>query len=467
MKVLGTFAVSIFLLAAGQNALAFKGQCVQEGDYYSLKNGAGVDIGQPGTYSLESCKKSLQKTAGDLICGFWTGTGAWRPFNTSTMQFIPTDYGFGEQETCLEDIVKSRNNVVCGGNGSFYTVYNIRTGQVIGDKHGGFADIESCEHSVLDSKFGLVCNYQPGKDAFRVYSVKDSSVYQEGVFSKYAGCAAFLNILEKPPGPSLAKKTPAEIFTPFKTKMDEGGFGFAYKDCSEPRRRYHIVKTDAHEKLLPACMPDTFYSWGDYEKLRWYVDNMGEGPWTGKFSRPLYTTLSPAGTFGYGSIPVRIKIKPDTKIIFSDERNLAYGQNLSCDKISNADQKNSIIVRYFESGRDSGIDYIFCSPGPIASWSYGTQEHYDEVINEYLWAKGHGFKDYELYYKRGGVDLFIDSAIDGLDFSANKFFFNMKEFYRLASENHGHIYYNKNVIKDRAEHFRTSKPSYFNPRKEQ
>jgi hypothetical protein len=259
------------------------------------------------------------------------------------------------------------------------------------------------------------------------------------------------------------QKTFAELLTPFQTKVDEGGFGFPYKNCEDPGRGDHLVATDKNGQIPAACVPDTFYSWGGAEKLDWFRTHLGDRKaWIKNLPRPLFTTQSPVATFAYGPIALRIKIKPGTKTRFLDED---YAGEY-CDSLNETEKQNTLVLRFIVTARSgTALDYIFCSTGPIESWSYGTRAHYDEVVNELSWIKTHDAKDYELYFKMAGEDSLFDTGLDGKDFSEEVLTSNLQQFYSFAASNRGRIYYNTGVPKEEAGHFKTAHPSYFNPRK--
>ncbi|MNL31638.1 hypothetical protein D3C87_1534360 [compost metagenome] len=109
------------------------------------------------------------------------------------------------------------------------------------------------------------------------------------------------------------------------------------------------------------------------------------------------------------------------------------------------------------------MDYIFCSSGPIESWSYGTREHYDEIVRDYNWVQSHNYKQYELYYKNmSGQDLFIGSNVDGHAFTANTLRANLAFHRQMADLKTGKIFFAPGVDKNPASHFSTSKPMYYN-----
>ncbi len=243
---------------------------------------------------------------------------------------------------------------------------------------------------------------------------------------------------------------------------------FAWARYGDPQRAYHLTKTDYSGQL--DFKPDTLYSWGPFAKLDWLASHA----WSGKLRRdyrdsPIFATTSPFGSFGYGDVSVRLKIKPHgVKYKFVSEYPFRGGRAREyCDDYD-VDVDNTVIVRYWDNGGLTGLDYILCGLGPVHSWSWGTKEHYSEMNAEVSWIGQHNYRDYELYIKTNGVDQ-LYMPVDGTNPSAQKWQNNISYHYSRGfgasshAGNRGLIYYNPTVSgADPVTHFRTNSPVYFN-----
>ncbi len=244
---------------------------------------------------------------------------------------------------------------------------------------------------------------------------------------------------------------------------------FAWAPYGDAARAFHLTKTNYSGQL--EFKPDTLYSWGPFAKLNWLASH----GWSGKLRRdykdaPIFATTSPFGSFGYGDISVRLKIKTEgVRYKFISEYPFRSGRAREYCDDNDVDVDSTIIVRYWDNGIVTGLDYILCGLGPVHSWSWGTQEQYAEMNAEVTWMGQHNYRDYELYVKRGGVDEMYP-AVDGNSPSAQKWQNNMSYHYTRGfgaashAGNRGLIYYNPGVSNgDQVSHFRTNSPVYFNP----
>lgn len=137
--------------------------------------------------------------------------------------------------------------------------------------------------------------------------------------------------------------------------------------------------------LTPECYPEILYSWGDNKKLQDLISRMGKTPFGSVKFNPahpnLWATISPVASFCYGLIPVRIKLKQHVwfKSMLSRQRADPYMAKL-------AQFFSYPKVEYLFQGL---VDFAIDDSNAIESWSFGTPEHYDEIMREVEWMYTH------------------------------------------------------------------------------
>ncbi len=254
-------------------------------------------------------------------------------------------------------------------------------------------------------------------------------------------------VLERVRFPLPDSEHPDRLWAPYDNHPE---VGFTLKDCRCSGG--HCVKQDAAGALIEKCKPDTLYSWGPQVKLESLQGWMGDPKnWVNDF-RPLFMTRSPVGSFGYGPVPVRIKIRPDATWAVS---NNGYS---ACSSASADTKKNTVFFR-----TESLLDIVICSPAVIESWSYGTKEHYDEIIKEFRWIEANGTSgDVDLYENDGNP---FDNDWDGHSFSKATFLGYLSGLFKTAQSGSGKIYFNPKTPaakRTREAHFSTTHPIYYN-----
>lgn len=186
---------------------------------------------------------------------------------------------------------------------------------------------------------------------------------------------------------------------------------------------------------LPQVHLDTVYSWGPAVKLtniqKALPDN---GVWSGPVNpgHTLDTLFSAIGSYGYGLIPVRIRLSPKP------------GQM-------------SVSVR---------SDYEIEDGNEIESWSYGTPEHYDEIVRDYLRFKSGapwvGYSASADDDEGNHMQLFF-AGLDGHDFSEKALKSSLLEMIRMILNGEGRIHYAHGTCRNRRLAFETRYPTYINP----
>ena len=163
------------------------------------------------------------------------------------------------------------------------------------------------------------------------------------------------------------------------------------------------------------------------------------GAWSGKPNPivpkgALYTSMSPVATYMYGEVPIRIKIRPKTSFVvdvFCDEetphkpcyRNLIYQ------------------------------DFTIYDANVIESWSFGTAEHYDEIVRDILrissGKRGIGYTQ-KAPYGSGLNRLFSFGGFDGHRSDEESLKKVLLEMIRMILNNEGRIYYSDGACQPRS-----------------
>jgi hypothetical protein len=237
---------------------------------------------------------------------------------------------------------------------------------------------------------------------------------------------------------------------------------YSLKQCEWGEGRITAKYTD-----IPECMPDTLYHWLPLDFFSWKLGNQSAGEDFLPFHKdasgitPMFSWRTPTGTHGYGDISIRLKLRQDIKFvpIFGSIR-------FKCQELKlehGYDLESTVFVSWqrwmpmIEGGYLS--EYILCSSGPVESWSYGTQEHLNEIIKEIKWIKSHKESEYDAFIS--GTTPW-DTDVDKKDFSWENLLKRINTHQKLVKS--GKIFTRDNVLKDGEyeEHFVTEKPIFFN-----
>lgn len=434
-------------------------------------NEKGIKIGGFGFESKSECDQLVAKSAqGPFVCA-WTGK-AYGLFNSSTgMRYGPSDDGWhwGDADQCIHAAVSQAapSSAVCTWNGKHYIPYSRAKNTPLSETSSGWENFDECvSQAVKTATSSAVCGWGPNDYLF---TLEGTQIPYK--FMSTPSCNSFLNVFKNNPLFSqmisvLAKKNDLDFAaTPIANGTPDGKVGFAnWKKCEVAADAYHLTK-NAGGVLSPECRPDTLYSWGGFDKYEWFKKNMADGQaWTTPLIKSLFTTESAAGTFGYGPIPLRFKIKSTVAFKRVDENGNTCEAIVSSGQGTKAEFDHTIYQRVvLRSTGLSFVDFIICSPHVVSSWSAATREGYDEVMRDYKWMTTQNYFLWEAYSKQKGVDDFIGNTIDSAqtDFSQSSFNIRMNMLKALAVANEGYIAAEKGQTK--ADHFATRWPIYFNP----
>lgn len=227
--------------------------------------------------------------------------------------------------------------------------------------------------------------------------------------------------------------------------------------------RFQSFKANMNGSLSDQCKTDTLYSWGDIAKIQALEGQIGGHLTSWRPIRTLYATRGPISTFGYGDLSIRIRLRDNVQF-------RQHNAFLRCD-LEGDKHKGIVYLRadgYFS-------DWTFCDPDVIHSWSYGTPEHYDEIVQELI---GHDVALKQNSSVIGWVEvysglhhqkssIFFDGTIDDRkNYSRRVLSQNMTTHLRWIENNsQGVVHFNpalNQTEKTREKHFSTQYPTHFN-----
>lgn len=466
------------VLLMSQVSLAEDIICESKNDRWFMSYG-GKPFGQVDHATASTTKESCQSMAdtrhGSVACA-WNGM-RFQPYHIENNRALGTEVlqnHYQELEHCHQGIKAqpSTSPYLCAWNGKSFSPYNRVTNVQISGAHG-WDDITSCVKSALTETYqSLLCSWNSGYYAYNsqgdIVSLKMKSS---------GDCMAFIKSLNATKKDQKFSDNLTQQFTkmpqntlPIKNGAPDLRIGFsAWKKCEVKDHNYHLTK-NTKGILDPECSPDTLYSWGSYEKIAWFLENLSDkDDWSGALPRGLFTVHSPAATFGYGQIPMRIKIKPHVKF-----KLLVNPQSSTCEGLKKLnlmtdDEATSTIFTRIRLDSDSFsfLEHLVCSKDVIESWSFGTAEHYDEILRDHTWMTTQHVYNWESYLKRDGIDSYIGTDIDKqqyeTDFSIQNFNNQMNYLRILSTNEYGKVSAEKGNKVFKKRHFNTTKPIYFNP----
>jgi hypothetical protein len=297
-----------------------------------------------------------------------------------------------------------------------------------------------------------IIGHQEGCGDTVAFKVKDKTVmFAETAETKKLSATELEKYLD---GPLPTERDPYQLFEKYNDKPNAKTLNLSH--C----RTGGWQTMNKGSTLTPECQPDTLYSWGPMIKIKELKNFMGNGAkaWT-SLSRNIFFARSAISTFGYGEVPIRVKLKAGVKFKSSD---------FACQGA--ADREIETTVFYRDDGYYS--DWVICSPKVIASWSYERPKHYDEMIKDFRRHSDRSHKaadvDYYSFDQNSVNTIFSDyggPTVDYHDFSLNFWQRNLLEILKHTKAGDGEIMYNPDLPaseKTEEAHFRTAHPIYFN-----
>jgi hypothetical protein len=172
-----------------------------------------------------------------------------------------------------------------------------------------------------------------------------------------------------------------------------------FKNCIDAENSFHPSKEievrssfwNVFFKLKEGCEFDLLYSWGSLKKARNIVNDLKlNQDWNRNFLRPIYTSPFPSSTFMYGDIPLRFKLKKETKF-----RGLC--STCKCPKYDKRFSNTAWYVSKTISPSVVAFEVLLCSPDVIESVSYGTKEHFEETLKDIAWVTSSYKKPHDIF----------------------------------------------------------------------
>ncbi|HWU43056.1 MAG TPA: hypothetical protein VN132_06450, partial [Bdellovibrio sp.] len=386
--------------------------CQQNSQGWFVTNAQGKIVGSDyGFDNRDMCKETANTQTGNLVCT-WNGKG-YQAYNVETNAALgdaDISHHFDEVSECHNMIQKQKKDsqFACAWSGHYYIPYNRADNTPTSNDNTGWEKSEECVSDAVNTSYkDLVCGWV-GETAL----INGEGEIISKDFKAYDECKSLLNILRSAnANTKIINGISSETTEAFQNGNPNEKIGFPQKSCEVKADRYHLTKTDKNGYITSECTPEILYSWGGFDKLEWYIDNLGtKKSWPQKLPRSLYTVPSAAATFGYGQISLRFKIKKDVKfkLLRNPSTNDCNGL-VSAHLAKTSEFDNTIFARLNIDDGLSFLEFILCSSSPIESWSFGRPENYDEILRDYNWMTTQNYYQWEAYSKQNGVDVFLNS----------------------------------------------------------
>ena len=477
--------VVLTILLTAVNSLAADGQtnspakpklsCQQLDEAWVIHNGAKVINPPFGMGSNQLCQQIIAQTKNNIVCN-WNGQ-AFQFFNTKTGKALGTDDNPGDYwssaDLCLRDLQLQPENspLHCDWNGNFFAPVTADNIQLSG-KQSGWKTMKDCVKDSLSTYHaGTVCGWDSG---YYLYDSQGNKILP-GFGQNEDECKNFQNLMRQlGAGKKLYQslvdkdKVTSERFKNSKADISKTS---RLEKCQVPEHRYHLTKSK-EGYIVPECTPDTVYSWGNWIKTAWFIQNLpANGQWK-TFPRSLFTTSSAAASFGYGPVPLRFKLKPNLKFkLFVNKNAGTCDDYVKVGLVKTSEFDDTVFARLqLRNDGSSFLEYIICSGAVLDSWSLFRPEHYDEISLDYEVMTTQHFYKWEGYYKENGQDVFLNSSLDntlGTDYAPQTYINRMHFIKTFSKFGFGKVFFQgsppEGKSKNDADHFSTSKGTHFNP----
>lgn len=153
------------------------------------------------------------------------------------------------------------------------------------------------------------------------------------------------------------------------------------KACDLKALKWTGIPFNKQGVFLEECRPQILYSWIERSETIKQNDSI----WPFRRETAIFFHRTPLATSIYGAFSYRVKLKADVKykLVPWDE---AHYKCL----YPEAEKKNTVYVNQDKNGFS---EYVLCSSGPVESWSFGMNEHHQEMEREYAYIKKHGARN--------------------------------------------------------------------------
>lgn len=249
--------------------------------------------------------------------------------------------------------------------------------------------------------------------------------------------AYFKNLLQR------AQTAPIEDFLELWFPEDVAPYTEGYIE-----RCFNFRDTNYQNNFYSDCNPDVLYSWGPEIKLKKIVLELkDEYIWGSKLNgtRGVWATISPVSSYAYGPIPIRLKLKKSAKF---------------------SETGSSWTITNF-AARGVLVDYFIPASSTLESISYGTPEHYDEIVKDIKRiSSGKKALTYgnALVEKVGMQTLYEGGIQETGPQNEATLRARLALMIEMILDGRGEVIYAPGVPRDRAQHFHTDRPTYFNER---
>jgi hypothetical protein len=279
--------------------------------------------------------------------------------------------------------------------------------------------------------------------------------------------AAAVNVASASPSCSKAleakQATVTSDFAAFKARQKD----FAYKAT--------YPKLEDSNVFIANELPDTLYQWLTVEAATTVIQNnrLASLAMLGSISDiPRFFWKTPVGSFGYGAVSMRIKLKADVTF----ER--TEWNDRKCSSLRTRFNVSKTVFVSFLPG-NGYHEFFLCDNGPIHSISIGTQEHLREIKGEAQWMHEHEPEDYDLIVKNLGnrynerankmlpvVDMRRGFMFDQFQWSFRELDSRIEAIESLRTQlsiPNGIIFFNEGITTNRADHFSSTNLHYWDP----
>lgn len=218
------------------------------------------------------------------------------------------------------------------------------------------------------------------------------------------------------------------------------------------------------------CLPDTLYSWKNIEYMKSTIEKTKSGDAFFEYPFIPYTLFAwstALGSFGYGDTLFRFKIKPETHfkaLLFDSKTN--YKRNCKSFKEEYGEEIHSTVFVARLAWNPQYYEYIICSAQVIESYSFGTDEILEEVLNEKAWIETHSRDDYftlHPYIPAPWLSKKPEVKFDGGSWGLEELSRRIQILESYIKSEFGGVFVSPDAAaSSKEEHYNTEKPNYFN-----
>lgn len=150
------------------------------------------------------------------------------------------------------------------------------------------------------------------------------------------------------------------------------------KSCDLSKMKWVGMPFDKAGVFHEECRPQILYSWIDSV----HRINQSDSLWPFRRTKAIFFHRTPLATSFYGDFSYRVKLKENVRYKLVPWNEAHY----KC-LYPEEEKKNTVYVNQDPNGFS---EYVLCSSGPVESWSFGIEEHLNEMKREYSLIKEKG-----------------------------------------------------------------------------